>query len=603
MVSRCWFSAFGFVIHAAIAQDQIAQGFDVTQGVEAGKKVPPARARSFEQTWHTFLTELSTKDLGPHVGPTTAALVNIWPSLDEDGKDFAKLCIEYILNDAFTELGDYVEDIVDFSRIPELSESCTRIQALRESRSLKDRFNRVLDRVSSDNDTVVLQALKETRKYMLTTHADYVKDLASGDVFDPALGNIMRSLLSVACRDGDSTDEPHLLAFECIGLLGAVDPDRFDMTFPDESMVVLSNFTDEAESIEFALHLVQNTLVGAFRSTSDIKYQTHLAFTIQELMKFCKFTPELARPGASIPLKVRNRWNSLPKPVLETITPLLEARFSVSSTSDIEGLEHPIYPHEATYREWLQHWTAFLITRVDGEIARTLFDAFKMTIRNKDVSVARQLLPHLVLNILISGTEEDNQKIRSEIIAVLEAQTGQAEMVSADKRLLGAQVSLKPSQIKQYSDIADMKVVFMLMDHLNKWIRIMRQDISSRRNESRRARQNSALNENEIYVTRVDSILASIDQILIAEAAFQCKAYARSLMNFEKQILLWAVDNRWIRHLTDLDRLRRHLHISHRPSSRFCLEPRTGRLCVALAKLGLFQGPREVAQRSSGAKL
>lgn len=78
----------------------------------------------------------------------------------------------------------------------------------------------------------------------------------------------------------------------------------------------------------------------------------------------------------------------------------------------------------------------------------------------------------------------------------------------------------------------------MLMDHLNKWIRKMRQEISSKRNESRRARQTSALHENELYVTQVDSILASIDQILIAEAAFQCKAYARSLMNFEKQIVL-----------------------------------------------------------------
>ena len=38
-------------------------------------------------------------------------------------------------------------------------------------------------------------------------------------------------------------------------------------------------------------------------------------------------------------------------------------------------------------------------------------------------------------------------------------------------------------------------------------------------------------------LTRVDSILSTIDQNLMARAAFQCKAYARSLMNFEQQIL------------------------------------------------------------------
>lgn len=415
------------------------------------------------QTWHNFLTNLSMKDLGPHVGPTTAALVNIWPALNEDGKSFAKLCIKYILNDAFEELGDYVDDIADFSRILELSKSCKRIQALRESRTLKDRLNRVLDRLSSDNDTVVLQALEELRKCMLTSHADYIKGLASGDVFDPAVGDIMQALLSVACRDGDSIEELRLLSFECIGILGAIDPDRFDMTFQDDSMVVLSNFTEENESMQFALHLVQNTLVGAFRSTSDIKYQTHLAFAIQELMKFCKFTPELARPGTSVPLKVRQRWNSLPKLVLETITPLLEARFSVNSTSDNEEVEHPIYSHEVTYREWMQQWTAFLITRVNGEIAKTLFDAFRMTIRNKDVSVARQLLPHLVLNILISGTADDNQKIKSEVIAVLQDQLEQVKKSSADKRLLSAQVG-SCFWIKRYSSVLTNDIGYLYVD-------------------------------------------------------------------------------------------------------------------------------------------
>lgn len=40
----------------------------------------------------------------------------------------------------------------------------------------------------------------------------------------------------------------------------------------------------------------------------------------------------------------------------------------------------------------------------------------------------------------------------------------------------------------------------------------------------------------EHQLSRVDSILASIDQNLMARAALQCKAYARSLMNFEQQI-------------------------------------------------------------------
>ncbi|KAH8118429.1 hypothetical protein DFH11DRAFT_1686601 [Phellopilus nigrolimitatus] len=471
------------------------------------------------QTWYSFLTTLSFKDLGPHVGPTTAALINVWPSLKPEGRSLAKQSINYVLNDAFNDLGEHIDDIVDFSCIPELADSAEKIGALRNGISNKDRLERILERTLSDNNTVVAQALEELKSFMLTQARGFVRGLASGDVFDPLVGHITKALLTVVCRDGENIETLRLLAFECMGILGAADPDRFDILFQDTGMIVLSNYTDENEAMHFALHLVQNALVGAFRSTSDIKYQSHLAFAIQELLKFCKFTPELVIPGAPIPLKVRARWNSLPKHVLETVTPLLEARFAVNSTNVSINTQHPIYLGQTTYREWIQLWTAFLITRASGKLAKTIFDAFRLAVRNKDVGVAHQLLPHLILNILISGNEDDTQKIRSEIVAVLEDQLDSASTSSSDKRLLSAQA------------------IFMLMDHLNKWIRIVRQEISMKRSESKRSRHNYILNEAELQVTRVDSILASIDQVLVAKAAFECKSYARSLMNFEKQIV------------------------------------------------------------------
>ncbi|KAL5508165.1 hypothetical protein ACEPAH_5783 [Sanghuangporus vaninii] len=470
-------------------------------------------------TWHSFTVTLSLKDLGPHVGPTTAALVHIWPSLGLEERELAKRTIDYILNDAFGELGEYVDDIVDFSSVPELQMRAHKLREARRSISIKDRLERVLERTYSDNNTVVIQALEELRTFMLMEQPDFVQSLASGDAFDPLIGQLTKALLVVACRDGDNIESLRLLAFDCLGILGAVDPDRFDIPFPDDDMIVLSNFRDENEAMDFAKYLIQNTLVGAFRSTSDLKYQSHLAFAIQELLKFCRFTSDLAIAGTSVPLKVRNRWSSLPKHVLETVTPLLEGKFAISSTSVAVNCQHPIYPGQQTYREWLQLWTAFLIGQVQGVTAKTIFDAFRLAVRNKDVGVAHQLLPHLVLNILISGSDDVTQKIRNEIVSVLEDQLDATSDSSADKRLLSAQA------------------IFMLMDHLNKWIRIARQHINGKRGERRRIHHDSGTSEAELEVTRVDSILASIDQVLIAKAAFQCKSYARSLVNFEKQIV------------------------------------------------------------------
>lgn len=78
----------------------------------------------------------------------------------------------------------------------------------------------------------------------------------------------------------------------------------------------------------------------------------------------------------------------------------------------------------------------------------------------------------------------------------------------------------------------------MLMDHLNKWIRAVRQDLVQRRADTKRTRVSDALQESESNLAKVDSVLLSVDDELIAKAAFECKAYARSLMNFERQILV-----------------------------------------------------------------
>ncbi len=308
------------------------------------------------RTWHVFLVTLDVHDLGPHVGPTTATLVNVWPNLSPQSREIAKNCVAYIASDVIKDLGEYVDEIADFSSIPELIDCTNKVIAFRLRSSTKERLARILDRCSSDNVTVVCQALEELRAFMTVQHEGFIRELASGDVFDPMVGDIMRSLLSIACRDGEGADAIRLLAFDCIGILGAVDPDRFDLPAHDPHMVVLNNFTDEHEAMQFALHLIENALVGAFRSTSDIKYQSHLAYAIQELLKFCKFSSDLITPGTSVSNKVRNRWIQLPKHVLETVTPLLEGKFAVHNPSNVVTTGHPVYHGQSTYREWIQCW-------------------------------------------------------------------------------------------------------------------------------------------------------------------------------------------------------------------------------------------------------
>ncbi len=430
-------------------------------------------------SWFTFLRTLFPKDALAHAGPTSASLVSYWQSLSPYGRDVAGNILRYLVLDIGNGVDtDCLDDVVDVSSIGELSDIQTRLNTIRRAWSVEDRLYRLLERVSSDSLTVTLQALKEVRSFV-GEQRSFFQSLATGDFFDALIGRTLRILSSVAARDVDGMEDIRLMAFECIGAIGALDPDRLELGVGDSRPIVLKDFADEDESILFAMQLIKDVLVSAFRSTSDMGYQTNLAYAIQELLKFCQFNVSLMSSGrftTSASLKARTRWDSLPKYVLETITPLLESRYTMKE-KPLPAFEVPIYPHYETYREWLQQWTTWLISEAKGE-AQKIFQPFRSVVRNKDVGVAHHLLPHLVLHLLVSGEEEKIWVIRSEILAVLQDQVNEKSPSSADKKLLSAQVKfyslVRPSLMNSF-----FQVVFMLLDHLSKWARLTRKDIGA----------------------------------------------------------------------------------------------------------------------------
>ncbi|KAH9482313.1 Serine/threonine-protein kinase ATR [Psilocybe cubensis] len=474
------------------------------------------------ESWYKFATTLDTIDLGPYIGPTSAAIVSSWSIFSPRARNLAFEILEYIICTMGNNLRQHLTEVIDISVVQDLQPLYDRLQLLRGTLSPGQELDRILNQSSSDNITVATQALQELKSFLSKGQKEFIRTITSGDVFHPYVGRILGTLLATASRDiGDNYERLHLLAFECIGALGAVDPDRCEIPSQTTNMVVFKNFTDENENLLFALHLIQDLIVGAFLSTSNIRYQTDLAYSIQELLKFCQFTPALVTSGRStaVPIRVRNRWNALPKHVLETVTPLLGGKFKMNDPPALE-IQQPIYPTQSTYREWLQLWSAYLITKVSGTTARQLFGAFSSIVRNKDVVIAHHLLPHLVLNILLSGNGDYASCIREEIVAVLEDQIDSDSRSTSDKKLLSAQA------------------VFMLLDHLNKWVRHARQEIVQQdKDKKNNKRLPTSATDFTHQLALVDSVLMSINQNLMAKAAFKCKAFARSLMSFEQQAI------------------------------------------------------------------
>ncbi|CAE7142760.1 unnamed protein product [Rhizoctonia solani] len=480
----------------------------------------PELSEATLSTWFSFIQTLSLLDAGSLLGVTTATIVRHWKGTTPRAREWAIRILDYLLVDNGRDIRLHIDTAVSFSPVDDLKRFNKPIKHLRSTS--KDPLETLLTRCKNENMNVAVQSLEELKAYLLK-HRATIEGYMVGDVFSPWLGKTMRVLFEAACREGDGCEALHAEAYQCIGIVGALDPDRLDMQTGSQDQMVMHNFEDEEEAVWFTMHLISDVLVSAFRSTTDLKYQRHLAYAIQELLKQCGFTNALLKSGSqAVPTKVRSRWKSLSPEVIETVGPLLEGRFTIQAKPVVTP-QFPIYSHSPTYREWVQTWTAYLISCVKNKRAATIFEVFRPSIRNQDVRVAKQILPHLI--IAVSQSEEDLSHITQEIVTVLKDQIDSADGTSNPRKTLSAQT------------------VFDLMDQLNRWIRNKNQEAVRRRAELRRGRQNtrdlghSAVAALEYQRAKVESLLSTIDNELLSNAAFRCRAFARSLMSFEKEIV------------------------------------------------------------------
>jgi serine/threonine-protein kinase ATR len=388
--------------------------------------------------WH-FIESLSIKDVGAFIGQTSAAFVRAWPDLSSGARNRVIQVMEHLADNA-SHFDNKVQDFADFSGIPELTSTHKRIMEARKSEFFSSRIDNLSVRIASENEAISFQSLREAR-FLFAAERKKLHALSVGDAFNPSIARMAKALIGVAARARDSSVETGSLALDCIGALGAVDPDRLDMPSDDSSYTPMSNFNDPDDSVHFALHLLEDVLVGAYRASHDTAHQTALAYAIQELVKFCGFDNRVldraTGPMRTTEKKIRERWDRLPKTVIETIVPFLASRFALHKNNPV-ALNGPIYPTVTTYRAWISAWALSLIERT-VDTARTIFSSFRMVMRNRDVGVAQRLLPHLVLNSLLSSDESRDQVLK-EIRSVLEDQLKHEYGFTPEAQLLCAQV-------------------------------------------------------------------------------------------------------------------------------------------------------------------
>jgi serine/threonine-protein kinase ATR len=393
------------------------------------------------ETWHTFLSVLRFKDIVPHVGPSTAAFVTAWDSFSPAERTLAAEIIRYCVVENAQFTGPVLDDIVNLDKIEELKEAAAKLREKRKDWHDIDYIRNVIRRAADENVTISIRALEELRALLLKR--DQITQLASGDAFDPVVGELVGILVQSAARDGDNVTDLRDVSLDCLGIIGALDPDRFSLRAEDASMTIKDNLDSLEEAQAFAVHLLVDLIVGAFKATNDTRYQENLAYAIQELSRFCGFTKDLidksGAKGGPVGVKTRERWQRIPAQKQVTIGDMLDTKYVLRPVPE-KTYERPIYASCPTYREWIQKWTSDLIPRTSEGHARQIFDVFRVVIKSSDVHIARHLLPHLVLNVLLSGDGEARADISAEMRAVLVDQVDPQGTFPADRRLLSAQV-------------------------------------------------------------------------------------------------------------------------------------------------------------------
>eukprot|EP01105_Mastigella_eilhardi_P005361 TRINITY_DN170_c0_g1_i2.p1 TRINITY_DN170_c0_g1~~TRINITY_DN170_c0_g1_i2.p1 ORF type:complete len:1419 (-),score=311.12 TRINITY_DN170_c0_g1_i2:111-4367(-) len=383
--------------------------------------------------------------------------------------------------------------------------------------------------MQSAADTPALRAtLLAKLKQILVQERAEITQMILAEHIDSFLSDIIKFLLT-CFKDLASRQK----CCECLSELGAIDPGRLDIN-------LLPDFNcEEPEKSALVKRLTEDYL---FKLLKKAVCQAQAGYAIQELFHECGCTGELVTKHCSSQGCSRQQpderdrgalalWNSFRPDVRDSLNPYLSSKYSLRENATQPDL--PIFKQKIEYRSWVVTWTAHLIgvfhtlylgNQENRKLACSpIFYACRQVI-SYDIDTALFILPLLVLNVIRSGTTEMRNDILAEINAVLE---GCKTFVDHPKHTVS---------INDDGQLCTQEV-FYVVAWLTKWAETTGAQASARARVKRTATaatRGSAPRDQD--VAQVVGMLSQIQQLQIAKASLNYKAYARSLMHLENHL-------------------------------------------------------------------
>jgi serine/threonine-protein kinase ATR len=381
------------------------------------------------------------------------SLGGLYLNTNKSEQDIIFSILDHLLVQSKDKLLLVFPEVGTLPTIPVFEEMNVILRSAKNIEGFDRQLQGLTDRLGSEDSELARQAVVELRDFLLANEERLLTVATSEDQdSNGLLSNLVQTLLSEISRFRGLDAPVPMACAECLGIIGAIDPDRISGRRTNTATTVYANLNDHEEARNFVCELIAVQLVGKSRSIGDVPSESHWAFTLQELLLFCGISKDVleTEPASNLSSRTsqrtsaafsqsyyasspavqpsrrvgmnykspKDRWRAFPRHVQEVLELLIDAKYKKTETSTPSEQRSPLYPHVKTFQEWLTHWTLSLTAKVIGRNAKEVFQACKHVVPY-DTAASLYILPHLVLHVLLEGTERDQREIVHEMAVVL----------------------------------------------------------------------------------------------------------------------------------------------------------------------------------------
>ncbi|KAL8694218.1 MAG: hypothetical protein Q9218_001105 [Villophora microphyllina] len=472
-------------------------------------------------SWIVMMETIGVDEVIGLIDPTFAIIVQYWTSFTPHSQTQGHDMISQLLTTHATCVREIAYTIPSLASIPLMSKFEAEIQKIKLQMVTGRQLQALIQRCRHENPTVVLRALVELETF-LEDHQSFLHEVTMSRQQDPMISELARTLLDISVQFNDSNDTIVSCGARCLGMLGCLNPTRTEAPREKREMLVLSNFQEAEETIDFVVFFLREVLVKAFLSATNPRAQGFLAYSMQELLKFCGLNgPMIIHRNQEKYANSRYlRWVTLPESVRNNLTPFLNSKYVITAAAVQPETEYPIYRSGMAHGQWLRSFVYDLLRKGHGENITELFQVFSRIIRTQDTPISTFLLPFAVLNIVISGSEDQKMDVGQELLTILNYDLPEGDIASKNSLIQCSQN------------------VFQVLDYLSRWLQEKRKEISSRTSSSRSGRAASSrdIQTAVAQIHDIELVIKGLPAEVISRRAVECRSYARALFYWEQYI-------------------------------------------------------------------